>query len=512
MKKIYVTTPIYYVNARPHIGHAYTTIICDIFSRYHKMVGNEVRFTTGTDEHGRKIEQSANNLGIEPRVFTDQVSQLFRDLLPIINVANDDFIRTTEERHKKAVSHLWNVLNDNGHIYMGEYSGWYDIGNEAYFSESELVDGKSPLGGDVRYITEPCYFFRLSRFGDDLLKFYENNPDFIYPESRKNEVESFVRRGLKDLAISRGAFKWGIPVPNDEKHVIYVWLDALTNYLTLLGYPDELDREYWSNSVHFVGKEIIRFHAVYWPAFLMAAGLNPPRQIVSHGWWLSESEKMSKSLGNVQDPVKYCEIFGSDALRYFVAREIPFGSDGNFSLANFVSRYNSFLANSYGNLCHRLLSFIKNNCADSTVTRAHSLTQEDSAFVSNVATALDDAMSLIEQYAFSRYIEKIEVAVSLSNQYIDRQRPWALLKEGALERMNTVLFVALEQAYKITKFLHPVIPKSTSKMLEQINVRGEVSICVSDGLPDLVTVNNPMTLFQRIEEGDLEKFDVYAKS
>jgi methionyl-tRNA synthetase len=510
-KKIYITTPIYYVNAKPHIGHAYTTIVCDIFARYQRMIGNDVKFTTGTDEHGKKIEQSANGQGLDPRTFTDQVSQYFRDLLVSINATNDDFIRTTEERHKKSVRHFWNVLYDKGYIYLGEYSGWYDIRNEAYFSESELIDGKSPFGGDVQYITEPCYFFKLSEFGDRLLKFYEDNPNFIYPNSRRNEVISFVQGGLKDLAISRGSFKWGIPVPNDEDHVVYVWLDALTNYLTLIGYPDEFDQGYWDNSIHFVGKEIIRFHAVYWPAFLMAAGMTTPKQVVSHGWWLSENEKMSKSLGNVQDPVKYCDLFGSDALRYFVIRELQFGSDGNFSLSGFVNRYNSFLANSYGNLCHRVSSFISENCQDKTVTRPVNIEAEDLEFIERVTSCLNESTDLIEQYAFGRYIEKIEAAVVAANQYIDKQKPWALRRDESMDRMNDVLFISLEQIYRITKYLYPVIPDSSAKFLAQIGVSDDESICIEDELPDSVTVDNPSALFQKIDASDIGRFDVYEK-
>ncbi|MDR2666605.1 MAG: class I tRNA ligase family protein, partial [Holosporales bacterium] len=365
MKPLYITTPIYYVNAKPHIGHAYTTIVCDVFVRFHRMLGYDVKFSTGTDEHGKKIEQSAKYAGVQALKFVDDVSGLFKDLLPIINISNDDFIRTTEIRHKRTVDHFWKTLKNNGYIYIGEYSGWYDIQNEAYFAEDELVDGKSPLGGSVQYMTEPCYFFKLSSFHDRLLKFYDENPNFVYPLQRMNEVTSFVKRGLQDLAISRTTFNWGIRVPDDPEHIVYVWLDALTNYLTVNGYPDNEDQsndKYWKNVIHFVGKEIVRFHAVYWPAFLMAAGISLPKQIVVHGWWMSEGAKMSKSLGNVQDPVRYCELFGSDALRYFVLRELSFGNDGNFSLKGFINRYNSVLANSYGNLCSRVFSFIGKYC------------------------------------------------------------------------------------------------------------------------------------------------------
>ena len=512
MKTLYITTPIYYVNAKPHIGHAYTTVVCDMFARFHRMLGYNVKFVTGTDEHGKKIEQSANKAHVDKQEFVDNVSKLFRDLLPILNISNDDFVRTTEVRHKKAVAHFWNVLKDNGYIYLGEYSGWYDIRNEAYFAEDELVDGKSPLGGEVQMMTEPCYFFKLSAFGDKLLDFYEKNPDFIYPHQRRNEVVSFVKKGLRDLAISRTTFKWGIPVPNEPEHVVYVWLDALTNYLTVNGYPDVEDQNndvYWQNVIHFVGKEIVRFHAIYWPAFLMAAKIDPPKQIVAHGWWLSEGDKMSKSLGNVQDPHKYCDLFGSDALRYFMLRELSFGSDGNFSLEGFVHRYNGVLANSYGNLCKRVMSFIQKYC-NSTVTKPSNATSEDLAFMHEVNKTLEESIPLVGQYAFSRYLEKIEHAAAIANQYTDHQKPWTL-KESDPKRMQDILFILLQAIYKITKFFYPVIPAAAEKLLKQINVPYELILDHLEKLPDSVTINEPESLFPKIDSNDLGHFDVFEK-
>jgi methionyl-tRNA synthetase len=475
------------------------------------MLGYSVKFCTGTDEHGKKIEQSATQAKIEPQKFVDTIAQLFKDLLPILNISNDDFIRTTQERHKKTVKHFWNILEDKGYIYLGEYSGWYDMRNEAYFSEDELIDGKSPLGGEVQYMTEPCYFFKLSEFGDKLLKFYEENPDFIFPAQKKNEVISFIKQGLKDLAVSRATFNWGVQVPNDLKHVVYVWLDALTNYLTVNGYPDNEDQnndKYWQTVHHFVGKEIVRFHALYWPAFLMAAGINPPKRIVSHGWWLSEGEKMSKSLGNVQDPKKYCELFGSDALRYFMLRELSFGSDGNFSLEGFINRHNSVLANAYGNLCKRTLSFIQKHCGG-TVKRPETLTSEDSSFIGDVDASLSEAIPLMEQYAFSKYLERIEQAISLANQYIDYQKPWSI-KESDPKRMQNILFILLEQIFKITKFFYPIIPIAAKKVLTQINAPYELKIVFGEKIPDIVTINEPETLFPKIETTELEKLDVFA--
>jgi methionyl-tRNA synthetase len=476
------------------------------------MLGYDVKFSTGTDEHGKKIEQSATKANLDPQKFTDEISVLYKELLPILNISNDDFIRTSEERHKKTVKHFWDILEKKGYIYLGEYSGWYDVSNEAYFTVDELIDGKSPLGGVVQFMTEPCYFFKLSEFGDKLLRFYQENPDFIFPIQKKNEVVSFIKQGLKDLAISRTTFNWGIPVPSNSDHVVYVWLDALTNYLTVNGYPDNEDQnndDYWQNVHHFIGKEILRFHALYWPAFLMAAGLTPPRKIISHGWWLSEGEKMSKSLGNAQDPKKYCKLFGSDALRYFMLRELSFGSDGNFSLEGFITRYNSILANAYGNLCQRVMSFIQKYC-NMTVTRPNSLASDDRKFANGIDSMLLEALPLIKQFAFSRYLEKIEQAISTANQYIDFQKPWTM-KESASKRMQDVLFILLEQIFKITKFLYPVIPIAAENLLKQLNIPYELKIVEKEGIPDLITINVPETLFPKIAISEMDKFDVFAK-
>ncbi|MDR1488548.1 MAG: methionine--tRNA ligase [Holosporales bacterium] len=502
---LYITTPIYYVNAKPHIGHAYTTIVCDVFARFNRMLGKRVKFVTGTDEHGKKIEQSAARSGMTPQVFSDQVSQLFRELLPILNVSNDDFVRTTENRHKVAVSHIWNTLHQNGYIYLGEYSGWYDIRNEAYFTEEELVDGKSPLDGrEVVIMKEECYFFKLSAFQNKLLEYYESHKDFIFPESKRNEVISFVKSGLKDLAISRTTFNWGIPVPHNDKHVIYVWMDALANYLTCNNYPENQDQnnnEFWQNSLHFIGKEIVRFHAVYWPAFLMAANITPPRQIIAHGWWLSEGEKMSKSLGNVQDPVKLCNLFGSDALRYFLLRELSFGEDGNFTIESFVTRYNGFLANSYGNLCKRVITLV-DKYSNGFVIKPEKFSKTDKDFVQNIDLLLEKTIELVEKYAFNRYLEKIEMATSLANQFIDQEKPWALKEFNDIKRMQDVLYILLEAIIKITKFFDPVTPIAASKILHQID----------NSVRDKITVNSvDESVFPRIDVTKINEFDVYAK-
>ncbi|MGI9498794.1 MAG: methionine--tRNA ligase, partial [Geminicoccaceae bacterium] len=361
----YVTTPIYYVNDVPHIGHAYTTLACDAMARFAKLDGKEVRFLTGTDEHGQKVEKAAEGRGIAPQAFTDELSERFRELAGHMGVSNDDFIRTTEERHKRGVQALWRKLVDAGDIYLGGYAGWYAVRDEAFYTESELVDGKAPTGAPVEWVEEPSYFFRLSAWEEKLLSFYEENPDFIAPQSRRNEVISFVKGGLQDLSISRTSFSWGIPVPDDPDHVVYVWLDALTNYMTALGYPDEDAANYkkfWPADVHVIGKDILRFHAIFWPAFLLAADLQPPKRVFAHGWWTIEGEKMSKSLNNALDPYELIETYGLDQLRYFLLREVPFGNDGDFSRTAMVNRINSDLANDYGNLCQRVLSMIAKNC------------------------------------------------------------------------------------------------------------------------------------------------------
>src|SRR5271170_6526260 len=326
-RSYFITTPIYYVNDSPHIGHAYTTLACDVLARFMRLDGYDVRFLTGTDEHGQKVEKSAAAAGLDPQRFTDLVSTQFRALAERLNCSIDDFIRTTEPRHIRSCQALWQVLIDKGEIYLGSYQGWYAVRDEAFYAESELCDGKAPTGAEVEWVEEPSYFFRLSAWQDRLLAFYDANPDCIGPRARRNEVISFVKSGLRDLSVSRTSFKWGIPVPNDPAHIMYVWLDALTNYITAIGYPDvdgALFQRYWPADLHMVGKDILRFHTVYWHAFLMAAGLEPPKRVFAHGWWTNEGQKISKSLGNTIDPVKLVERYGLDQTRYFLLREVPF--------------------------------------------------------------------------------------------------------------------------------------------------------------------------------------------
>src|SRR6266436_459683 len=390
-RPFFVTTPIYYVNDAPHLGHAYTTVACDALARFMRLDGHRVKFLTGTDEHGQKVEQSARLAGISPQQFTDRISDAFRDMTRLLDISNDDFIRTTEPRHVRGVQVLWQELERRGEIYLGRFAGWYSVRDEAFYDEGELVDGKAPSGAEVEWLEEENYFFRLSAWQDRLLAYYDANPDAVAPRSRRNEVVSFVRSGLRDLSISRTSFSWGIPVPGNPRHVIYVWLDALMNYISALGYPETETPDfsaYWSCVLHIVGKDILRFHAVYWPAFLMAAGLDPPRRIFAHGWWTVEGEKMSKSLGNGIPPDVLVEKYGVDSARYFLLRELPFGSDGDFSHRAVVSRLNGDLANDLGNLAQRVLVMINRECS-AYVPDPEALSAADTALLGAARGLLD---------------------------------------------------------------------------------------------------------------------------
>ena len=469
--RFYISTPIYYVNDVPHIGHAYTTLACDAMARFKRLDGYEVMFLTGTDEHGQKVETAAENAGMDPLAFTTQVSQNFRDLLPVLNVSNDDFIRTTEPRHIKSVQEIWRRLIAKGHIYLGKYAGWYSVRDEAYFAESELVDGMAPTGAPVEWVEEPSYFFDLSKWQEPLLKFYEENPGFIAPNSRRNEVMSFVSGGLRDLSVSRTSFKWGVPVPDDDAHIMYVWLDALTNYITATGFPDteaESYKKFWPADLHMVGKDILRFHAVYWPAFLMAADLPLPGRVFAHGWWTNEGQKISKSLGNVIDPHELIESYGLDQVRYFLLREVPFGNDGDFSRSAMIGRMNNDLANDFGNLSQRVLGFIAKN-ADAKVPTPAGFSDADTAILKAADDLLAKTRASYEDQAFNRALEGIWEVVSGANRYIDDQAPWALRKTDT-ERMGTVLYTLLEVIRHLAILMQPVVPGSANTMLDQLGV------------------------------------------
>jgi methionyl-tRNA synthetase len=467
----YVTTPIYYVNDVPHIGHAYTTLACDTIARFARIEGRNVYFLTGTDEHGQKVEQSAAKAGVEPQAFADRVSERFRQLAQFMRISNDDFICTSEPRHKAGVQALWRELVRRDQIYLGRYAGWYSVRDETYFAESELVDGMAPTGAPVEWVEEPSYFFRLSAWQEPLLKLYEERPDFILPPSRRNEVISFVKGGLQDLSVSRTSFSWGIPVPDDPGHVVYVWLDALTNYMTALGYPDveaEAYRTFWPADVHVVGKDILRFHAVFWPAFLLAAGLEPPKRVFAHGWWTNEGQKISKSLGNVIDPVQLIETYGLDQTRYFLLREVPFGNDGDFSREAMVTRMNRDLANDYGNLVQRVLSMIQRNC-DAKVPGPGAYDADDRQLLEHTGQMLARVRAEMANQALSRALEVVFELIGAANRYVDAQAPWALRKTDPA-RMATVLYALAETIRRLALVTQAFVPEASARILDQLAV------------------------------------------
>ena len=494
-KRFYVTTPIYYVNGPPHIGHAYTSIAADVMARFKRLDGYDVFFVTGTDEHGQKVEQAALAAGLDVQAYTDRISRDFRDMADAMGISYDDYIRTTEQRHKDSCAALWKRIESSGDIYLGHYEGWYAVRDEAFYDESDLItlaDGTRIAENSrapVEWVKEPSYFFKLSAWQDRLLQFYEEHPDFIAPSSRKNEVLSFVRGGLRDLSVSRTTFSWGIPVPDAPGHVMYVWLDALTNYITAAGFPDTSAPrwDFWPADMHFVGKDIIRFHAVYWPAFLMSAGIAPPIRISSHGWWVVEGEKMSKSLGNVIEPRQLAATYGLDQIRYFLLREKPFGADGSMSHPAIVSRMNVELANDLGNLAQRSLSLIARNL-DGKLPARGPATPEDSALL-NAANALPDLVRVcIERQTFHEALEEIWKVIRAANGYIDRQAPWALRKTDA-ERMAVVLRVLADAIRVVATLLQPFMPESITRMLDQLGVPvgarsfADLAIPLADGTP-----------------------------
>lgn len=509
-KTFYITTPIYYVNDVPHIGHAYCSTACDVLARFKRLDGFDVMFLTGTDEHGQKIEKTAIAAGVSPQDFTDKVSQNFRDMSGLLNLTNDDFIRTTEERHKKSSQEIWNRLFERGEIYLGKYEGWYAIRDEAYYGENELTDGPdgkkiAPSGAECEWVEEPSYFFRLSAWGDKLLDFYDKNPEFILPLTRRNEVKSFIKQGLHDLSVSRSALKWGVPVPNDPDHVMYVWLDALTIYITALGFPDqdsEKYKKYWPADVHVVGKDILRFHALYWPAFLMAADLKPPKRIFAHGWWTNEGEKISKSLGNVIDPVELVAQFGVDQIRYFVMREVPFGNDCDYSHQSMIRRINGDLANDLGNLAQRSLSMIQKNC-NAAVPQPGSFTAGDQAHLDKVYGVLDDVRAQMDVQAFSKALDVLWGIIGDSNRYVDEQAPWAIKKTDPI-RMGTVLYVLAETVRVLAILIQPFMPDSMGKMLDQLAVpddkRDFTAVSKDSALKAGVALPAPQGIFPRYVE------------
>ena len=474
-KNFYITTPIYYPSGKPHMGHAYSSIIAVFFARFKLIDDYKVHFLTGTDEHGLKIQRSAEKAGKKPKEFCDQISQTFKDLSKTLNLSNTDFIRTTEDRHKKTVQHLWSLLEKNDDIYLSNYSGWYSVSDEAFYNEDEIeeIEGKKIAKSSkstVEWIEEESYFFRLSKWQKPLLEFYENNPDFILPESRKNEVISFVKSGLKDLSVSRKTFTWGIPVPSNDKHIIYVWLDALTNYLSALNYPDtndELFKKFWPASIHLIGKDILRFHAVYWPAFLLAAKIELPKKVYGHGWILSGEEKMSKSKGNILDPLKIIEEYGLDPLRYYLVKEVSFGNDGNISQDRLEDCINSDLANNYGNLCQRVTAFAMKNCHGKIPSQID-FQPDDLKILNKFQENLDTIRSKINEQNINFYIDFIVNSLFDANKYFNDQEPWK--KKDNLIRLNTIVYTTLEIVRKISFLLYPIIPETSLKALKIFNL------------------------------------------
>ncbi len=469
-KNFYITTPIYYPSGRPHMGHAYSSIIADFFARFKSIDDYNVHFLTGTDEHGLKIQRSAEKAGKKPKEFCDKISQTFKDLSKTLNLSNTDFIRTTEDRHKKTVQHLWSLLEKNDDIYLSNYSGWYSVSDEAFYNEDEIeeIEGKKIAKSSkstVEWIEEESYFFRLSKWQKPLLEFYKKNPDFILPESRKNEVISFVKSGLNDLSVSRKSFSWGIPVPNNKNHVIYVWLDALTNYISALNYPDKNDdlfKKFWPATIHLIGKDILRFHAVYWPAFLLAAKIDLPMKVYGHGWILSGEEKMSKSKGNILDPLEIIKEYGLDPLRYYLIKEVSFGNDGNISQERLEDCINSDLANNYGNLCQRVTAFANKNC-DGKIPLDIKFQEEDLLILNKFKDNLDNIRSKIDNQNINFYIDYIVNSLFEANKYFNDQEPWK--KKDDQIRLNTIVYTTLEIVRKISLLLYPIIPESSLKVL-----------------------------------------------
>jgi methionyl-tRNA synthetase len=505
--KFYITTPIYYPSGAPHIGHAYTTIACDAMARWKRLDGYDVFFLTGTDEHGQKMEKAAAAAGLPPLAFADRLSAQFREMTARMGISNDDYIRTTEPRHRRSCEELWRRLQAAGEIYLGSYEGWYAVRDEAFYDEAELTtlpDGAkiAPSGAQVEWVREPSYFFRLSAWQNRLLAHYEANPDCIAPHTRRNEVMSFVRGGLNDLSVSRTSFTWGIPVPGDAAHVMYVWLDALTNYITAAGFPDEGDARwaFWPADLHVVGKDILRFHAVYWPAFLMAAGIAPPRRIFAHGWWTAGGEKMSKSLGNVIDPFELAETFGLDAVRFFLLREIPFGNDGVYHRRALIGRLNTELANDLGNLAQRSLSLIARNCDGRLPARGRA--NEHDAAMSAAAEALPALLrQAFDRQAISEALEEVWKVIRAANAYIDHQAPWVLRRTDP-SRMAEVLRVLADVLRVVATVLQPFMPGSMARMLDQLAVPADARVIadLAVPLPAGMVLPEPHGVFPRFVE------------
>mgnify|MGYP001246287701 CR=1 FL=1 len=490
------------------MGHAYSSIIADVFARFKRNDNCKVHFLTGTDEHGLKIQKAAEKSGLDPKTYCDKISKVFKDLTKKLNLSNNDFIRTTEKRHNKAVTDLWTKLLNSGDIYLSKYKGWYSVSDEAYYNIDEVIEKNGNKvstfsGSPVEWVEEESFFFKLSAWQNKLLDFYDKNDKFILPISRRNEVINFVKSGLKDLSVSRTSFTWGIRTPNNSKHIIYVWLDALTNYLSALNYPDTKDslyRDFWPASLHVIGKDILRFHAIYWPAFLLAANIDPPKRVFSHGWILSGDEKMSKSKGNILNPLEIINTYGIDQLRYYLMKEVSHGADGNISLKNLENCINSDLANNYGNLCQRVFSFIKNNC-NNKVVKTKKISNSDKKLINQTELILKSLRNEMNNQNLNNYIKSVINISFLTNKYINDEEPWKL-KKSDTEKMNNILHLALEQIAKISILLNPIIPLASTKVLDALNIDMKLrDLSFLDGnnvLIDKITINELDILFKKI--------------
>ena len=507
----YITTPIYYPSAKPHMGHAYSSIIADFFARFKRIQGFNVFYLTGTDEHGQKIERAAKDQNKDPLTFCDEISKTFKNLTTTLNLSNNDFIRTTEQRHKKSAINIWKILEEKEEIYLSKYSGWYSVSDEAFYTEEEIetvenVKISKQSRSTVEWVEEESYFFKLSKWQEPLLKFYEKNQKFILPESRKNEVVSFVKSGLKDLSVSRKSFKWGIPVPSNNDHVMYVWLDALTNYLSALNYPnidDSLYKNFWPADLHLIGKDILRFHAVYWPAFLLAAQITPPKRVYGHGWILSGDEKMSKSKGNILDPLEIVKTYGLDPLRYYLIKEVSFGNDGNISKEKLESCINSDLANNYGNLCQRVISFCEKN-ADLKVGNNINLIEDDIFQLSKFTDNYSNIIKFVDNQDINSYINFVVERLFAANKYFNDQEPWN--KKEDKTRLNSIIYTSLELIRKITILLYPIIPQTALKVMKIFNYNEEdlkvETIKINNFIKKGLHLNKIGILFKKIQKND----------